>query len=92
MYLQKMVNMYQENNSFRFYDYVNFKTIFLYKLLITITIYDDVNHTNELDRITYKDVAPNISLDEYLDRAATYEYHFVKQNERFIYKSFERVG
>ena len=59
---------------------------------ITITIYDDVNHTNELDRITYKDVAPNISLDEYLDRAATYEYHFVKENERFIYKSFERVG
>ena len=59
---------------------------------ITISIYDDVNHTNELASVTYKDIAPNISIDEYLDRAATYEYHFVKEHDRFIYKSFKRVS
>ena len=57
-----------------------------------ITIYNDVNHTKELRRITYKDTAPEISLDDYLKDAAVYEYHFEKENNRFIYKSFKRIN
>ena len=35
---------------------------------------------------------PTISIEDYIEEASTYEYHFEFNGENFIFKSFEKVN
>lgn len=58
----------------------------------SLSIYDDVSHTNLLDTISFSgNVRPSISIQDYMDQASTYEYHFEFNGENFVFRSFKKV-
>ena len=58
----------------------------------SLSIYDDVSHTHLLDTITFSsNHRPTVSVEDYIEEASTYEYHFEFNGENFIFKSFEKV-
>ena len=59
----------------------------------SLTIYDDVSHSNTLDVISYtSEDYPTVSIENYIDQAETYEYHFTFDGENFVLKSFQKVA
>ena len=59
----------------------------------SLSIYDDVSHTNLIDTISFSgDEKPSISIQDYIDQASTYEYHFEFNGENFVFKSFQKVN
>jgi len=60
---------------------------------ITYKIYNDVDEGKLLKSYSLNDgeEEKTVSLDDYLNDASTYEYHFVFDGENFVYKSIKRV-
>lgn len=59
----------------------------------SLSIYDDVSHTNLLDTISFSsNNRPSVSIEDYIEEASIYEYHFEFNGENFIFKSFEKVN
>lgn len=54
-------------------------------------VYDDVFKSKEITRFENVKASPQLKIEDYLDEAATYEYHFVFDGENFVYKSLEKV-
>ena len=60
----------------------------------TITVYDDIGKSHQIETLTYmegEDV-PVVEIEDYIEQASTYEYHFVFDGETFIYKAIEKVS
>ncbi len=61
----------------------------------TIKVYRDVQESKQIDEIKYlweTDQVPHITIDDYLENASTYEYHFVFDGENFVYKKLEKIN
>ncbi len=61
----------------------------------TVSIYSDLNSSHIIDEVSYlweTETEPTINVAEYLDKASTYEYHFVFDGENFVYKDLVKVN
>jgi len=59
----------------------------------TIKIYKDIEESVLLKEITLDtdETLPDINLEDYIENASTYEYHFKFDGENFIYQKLEKV-
>ncbi len=60
-----------------------------------VKVYSDINETKLINEISYlweSEEEPKIKVDDYLDSASTYKYHFVFDGENFVYKKLEKAS
>ena len=59
----------------------------------TIKIYKDIEESVLLKEITLDtdETLPDINLEDYIENASTYEYHFKFDGENFVYQKLEKV-
>ena len=61
----------------------------------TVKVYADINESKLIDEISYeweKEDEPSITVQDYLDEASSYEYHFVFDGENYVYQKLEKVN
>jgi len=59
----------------------------------TMKVYGDINENKLLKEINYfyEEKGPNITIEDYWEKASIYEYHFKFDGENFIYQKLEKV-